>query len=182
MAEHALTARYVNALFEHLPTEQVGQVHGEVCAAAELWRASDALRAVMRNPFIPVEEKREAMERIAERAGWLETVRRFLGVLVDNDRIALLDELAPVVGDFVRAHLGREIAVIESPVPLSDDQTSRLAQRLGRRLGVTLIPQVEVKPELIGGLRVRVGDTMYDATIAGSMRALREELTKGRAE
>ena len=182
MANYALATRYVHALLADLPTEHVGRVQEEVCAVAELWRTSDALRAVMRNPFIPTKEKHTAIERIAERAGWLDVVHSFLGVLVENGRIALLDEVATVVADFVRARLGREIAVIESPVPLSDDETARHAQHLGRQLGVTLIPQVEVKPELIGGLRVRVADTMYDATIAGNLRALREELTKGRAE
>jgi ATP synthase F1 delta subunit len=182
MADYALATRYVHALLTDVPTDQVGRVQEEVCAAAELWRTSDALRAVMRNPFIPTKEKHLAMDRIAERAGWLEVVHSFLGVLVENGRFGLLDEVAAVLGDFVRARLGREIAVIESPVPLSDDETARLAQHLGRRLGVTLIPHVEVKPELIGGLRVRVADTMYEATVAGNLRALREELTKGRAE
>ncbi len=179
MADYALTIRYVHALLGNLPAEQVGRVHEEVCEAAELWDRSDDLRHVMLNPFIPVEEKMKAMGRIAERAGWLDLVRNFLGVLIENDRIALLSEVAPVLADFVRARLGREIAIIESPTPLSDEETARLMQRLGKRLGITLIPQVEVKPELIGGLRVRVGDTMYDATVAGSLQALREELAKG---
>jgi F-type H+-transporting ATPase subunit delta len=90
--------------------------------------------------------------------------------------------VAIVMADFVRERLNREVAVIETPAPLGDDEVAQLAQRLGRQLGVTLIPQVVVRPELIGGARVRVGDTMYDATIAGTLQSLREELTKGRIE
>jgi F-type H+-transporting ATPase subunit delta len=168
MVNTAVTARYVRALLGGVPTEQLGQIQEEVCAAAKLWRASDVLRQVMLNPFIPIDEKREAMARVAKQAGWSEPVHHFLGVLVVNERTRLLDEVAPVMADFVRERLHREVAVIESPTPLADDEVTHLAQRLGQQLGVALIPQVSVRPELIGGVRVRVADTMYDATIAGS--------------
>ncbi len=181
MADYALTARYVQALLKDLPTDRLGRVQEEVCEAAELWHTSSAFRQVMVNPFIPVEEKRDAMDRITARADWSEPVCHFLGVLVINKRVTLLDEVAPVVADFVRDRLEREVAIIESPTPLADDEVAKLVHRLGEQLGVTLIPQLEVKPELIGGVRVRVGDTMYDATIAGTLRSLRQELTKGRA-
>jgi F-type H+-transporting ATPase subunit delta len=179
MAEYALIARYVQALFDGLADEQIGQVQQEVASAAELWRTCPDLRRVMVNPFIPLEVKRERLGRIIERAEWLEAVGSFLGVLLENGRIGLLGQVAGVVADFVRARLGREVARIETPVRLSDQETARLMHRLGAALGVTLIPQVEVKTELIGGLRVRVGDTMYDASIAGTLGLLRDELTRG---
>jgi F-type H+-transporting ATPase subunit delta len=177
MADYALIARYVQALFDGLADDQIGQVQQEVAAAAELWHTCPELRRVLVNPFIPLEEKRTTLDRVAERADWLEAVSSFLGVLLENGRISLLDRVALVVADFVRARLGREIATIETPVPLSDDESDRLVHRLGAKLGVTLIPKVEMKPELIGGLRVRVGDTMYDASVAGNLAGLRDELT-----
>ena len=179
MGDLALSTRYVRALLKKLPAEHLERVQEEICEATELWHASADLRRVMLNPLIPVGEKVDAMARIAERAGWLEPVRNFLGVLVENERIALLSDIGAVLADMVRAHLRRQIAVIESPVPLSDEETARVTHRLGTQLGVTLIPQVEVKPELLGGLRVRVGDTMFDATVASNLRNLREQLTKG---
>lgn len=179
MAQYALIARYVDALLGELPDEQIGQVQDGVSSAAELWHTCADLRRVMVNPFIPVEVKRERLECIGERADWPEPVRTFLGVLLDNGRLGLIEQVAEVLAEFVRTRLGREVAVIETPVPLSDDETAGLTHRLGATLGVTLIPRVEVKPELIGGLRVRVGDTMYDASIAGTLGVLRDELTRG---
>ena len=179
MGTEAITARYVHALLERVPVHELGRVQEEIHAASELWRANADLRCFMLNPFIAAKEKQAAMSRLAERADWLEAVRNFLGVLVENKRIGLLEELAPVVARSVRGRFGRKIATIETPVPLSDDETSALAQRLGQRLGLTLIPQVEVKPELLGGVRVRVGDTVYDASIVGALRALSRELAKG---
>ncbi|MBN1917005.1 MAG: ATP synthase F1 subunit delta [Verrucomicrobia bacterium] len=181
MGNYALVVRYVHALLQGLPSEEVGQVQEDISAAAELWRLNETLRRVMLNPFIPSGEKRGAMDRIAERAQWHERVRGLLGVLVDNERAALLAEVAPVVAESVRARLQREIAVVETPVALGDNEIEGLLKRLGQRLGVTLVPQVEVQPELIAGLRVRVGDTRYDATVAGNLESLREELGRGHA-
>ena len=90
-------------------------------------------------------------------------------------------DVASALEDLRRAHEGREEAHIESPLPLSDEETSAIAARLGKQLGVTLVPEVTVKPELIGGVRVRVGDTLFDATVAGSLESLREHLMKGSA-
>jgi len=181
MGNYALAIRYAHALLGELPADQVGRACEEVCEAAELWRRSETLRRVMLNPFIPVEEKAAAMGHIAERAEWLEVVRHFLGVLAKNERIGLLPDVASALEDLRRAHEGREEAHIESPLPLSDEETSAIAARLGKQLGVTLVPEVTVKPELIGGVRVRVGDTLFDATVAGSLESLREHLMKGSA-
>lgn len=179
MGDRALTTRYVRALLATLPAEHVEPAQEAVCEAAQLWAASADLRRFMLNPLIPVEEKQQAMARLAERAGWPEPVRHFLGVLVENERAALLPEVSPVLADMIRARMRRQIAVIESPVPLSDEETAKIAHRLGTRLGVTLIPEATVQPGLLGGVRVRVADTLFDASVAGNLRALREQLTKG---
>lgn len=179
MGSYALAVRYVHALLEGLPPDEVGRVQETVSAAAELWEASEDWRRVMLNPFIPYGEKQAAMDRLAERGEWHARVRSLLGVLLENDRIDLLSDVAPVVAEFVRARLKREIARIETPVPLDDDEIGHVLKRLGERLGVTLVPQVEVNPKLIAGLRVVVGDTMYDATVAGNIGSLREELSRG---
>jgi len=179
MGNYSLAIRYAQALLGEIPAEQTGQAAEEVREAAELWRQSEVLRGVMLNPFIPVEEKAEAMQQIGERAGWLEVVRHFLGVLVSNERIALLPELVPMLGDLMRAREGRDEALIESPVALSEEETKRIVGRLGEQLGLTLIPRVAVDPALIGGVRVRVGDTLFDATVAGNLETLREALTEG---
>jgi len=179
MGSYALAARYVHALLRDLPSDEVGQVQEDISAAAELWHASDDLRRVMLNPFVPPDDKRTAMERVAERGQWHERVRNLLAVLIENGRMALLPEVAPIVAESIRTRLRREIAVVETPVPLGDEEIKHLLKRLGERLGVTLVPQVQVRPELIAGLRVRVGDTMYDATVAGNIESLREGLARG---
>ena len=179
MGNYSLAIRYARALLEESPAKEASRVTEEVGEAAALWRQSEALRGVMLNPFIPVEEKAAAMEQIGERAGWLEVVRHFLGVLVSNERITLLPTLGSALGDLMRAREGREEALIESPVELSEEETKRIARRLGKALGLTLIPRVAVDPALIGGVRVQVGDTLFDATVAGNLGTLREALTEG---
>ena len=179
MGSYALTVRYVRALFQGLPSDEIGEVQEELSAAAEVWHTSAELRRFMLNPFIPPHEKLAAFDRLSERGQWQERVRNLLAVLVENERISLLSELVPVVAEYVRDRLHREVAIVETPVPLDDGEIDRLLGRLSRRLGVKLLPQVEIRPELIAGVRVRVGDTMYDATVAGRVRSLREQLTRG---
>ncbi len=179
MGNYALATRYAHALLDELPDEHADRGCEQVRDAAELWRRSRDLRRVMLNPFIPVEERAEMMGRIADRAKWPKLVRDFLGLLVQNERIALLPELTAALADLVRLRRRQDVAHVESPVPLTDEETARLARRLGERLGVTLVPRVEVKPELLGGLRVRVGDTVFDATVTGNLESLREALIKG---
>jgi F-type H+-transporting ATPase subunit delta len=101
----------------------------------------------------------------------------FLKLVVDNGRLAALPEVARQFRAMKNAAEGKADCLIETALPLSDEQVNGLLWGLSRKLGLTLIPEVRVEAELIGGVRVSVGDRVLDDTIKSRLAQMQAALT-----
>ena len=101
----------------------------------------------------------------------------FLKLVVDNGRLAALPEVARQFRAMKNAAEGQADCLIESALPLSDTQVGDLLGSLSRKFGLKLIPEVKVDPELIGGVRVSVGDHVLDDTIKARLAKMHSALT-----
>ncbi len=103
-------------------------------------------------------------------------VAALLGVLANNHRLTVL----PAIAEQFRLLLDRRnhrIAVsVTSATALSESQLAALSASLSARLGATPMLNLTVDPSLIAGLRVQVGDEIYDASVAGSLNRFREKM------
>lgn len=101
----------------------------------------------------------------------------FLKLVVDNGRLAALPEVARQFRAMKNAAEGRADCLIESALPLTDEQVHDLLWGLSRKMGLKLIPEVKVDPALIGGVRVSVGDRVLDDTIKARLAQMHAALT-----
>jgi F-type H+-transporting ATPase subunit delta len=128
-------------------------------------------RDVFTSPRVPLEHKAALIDRIT--AGrTLPTTAHALHVLARHGRLGILTEVAIAARRLADEMAGRQQAVVTTAVPLSDDQRREIIADVEQSLGVSLAARFEVDPELIGGLVVRVGDTVYDRSIASSLASL----------
>jgi F-type H+-transporting ATPase subunit delta len=104
-------------------------------------------------------------------------LENFLKLVVDNGRLAALPEVARQFRAMKNAAEGQADCLIESALPLSDTQVGDLLGSLSRKFGLKLIPEVKVDPELIGGVRVSVGDHVLDDTIKARLAQMHTALT-----
>jgi F-type H+-transporting ATPase subunit delta len=103
--------------------------------------------------------------------------QNFLKLIVDNGRLAALPEVARQFRAMKNTAEGQADCLIESALPLADAQVSELLWSLSRKFGLKLIPEVKVDPELIGGVRVSVGDHVLDDTIKTRLTQMQARLT-----
>ncbi len=103
----------------------------------------------------------------------------FLKVLAVHDRLALI----PVILNEARAEFerrtGKKRIQVKSAVPLSDDQLGSIRNRIQTALNLEPILIPSVDSELIGGLVIQVGDTVYDGSLKTRLKNLRQRLQKG---
>ncbi|WP_454007197.1 F0F1 ATP synthase subunit delta [Alcaligenes sp. Marseille-Q7550] len=106
-----------------------------------------------------------------------EKARNFLELLVDNQRIWPLPQIAEQF-DLLKHQLeGTAQAQITSAFPLSDAQVSELVAGLEKKFGLKLKPTVTVDADLIGGIRVVVGDQVLDTSVQARLASMRDTLT-----
>lgn len=102
--------------------------------------------------------------------------RNFATVLVDNRRLGVLPEISRLFDELKNAQEGTRDAVVSSPYPLSDAQLAKLVADLEEKFGCKIKPTVEIAPELIGGVRIALGDQVIDASVRGKLNAMATSL------
>lgn len=103
--------------------------------------------------------------------------RNFVQVLIVNSRLGLLPEIRELYENLRRDHEGILEARITSALPVGDDQLKQLIARLEKRYQRTVRARVEIDPQLIGGVKIAVGDKVIDATVRGKLDAMAAALT-----
>lgn len=93
-------------------------------------------------------------------------------LLIENRRLSLLPEIRSIFEDLKRDSEGQVEAQITSAFPMEESQVQALVGDLEVRFKRRVRPQVNVDPELLGGVRISVGDEVIDGTVRGKLSAM----------
>ena len=104
---------------------------------------------------------------------------RYLETLIDNRRQTLIPEIAVAYTDLLEEREGRVHADVTVARTLDADGEGAVARNLSRALGKTVVPHLSVDPAILGGVVVRVGDTVIDGSVRRRLALLRRRLTSG---
>lgn len=98
--------------------------------------------------------------------------QNFVRVLVDNERLQVLPEIRELFAELKNEHEGVKETHVSSAFPLNDATLKNLVAELEARFKCKLQATVSVDPELIGGVRIAVGDEVIDASVRGKLAAM----------
>lgn len=103
--------------------------------------------------------------------------RNLIQVLIANDRLTLLPQIRSLYEELRRSQEGVLEAAIVSAFPMDEHQRAQLVSRLEAKHGQRISARLEVDPQLIGGVRIIIGDKVLDATVRGRLDAMAAALT-----
>ena len=172
MAELATIARpYAEALFK----AGAGVAESDQMRALATVAADERLRHFADNPNVATQQ---VFDLVADVAGTplSPRVENLLRTVLDNGRFAAMPEITAQFLTLVNAQSGVSDAAIESAYPIDAAQLAEVSATLERRFGRKLNATVVVKPELIGGIRVVVGDEVLDTSVAARLQQMKTAL------
>jgi F-type H+-transporting ATPase subunit delta len=102
--------------------------------------------------------------------------KSFIRVLLESDRIALLSDIRALFDTLKDSADGVARAQIVSAFELEDAQLASLKAALEKRFGKKIEATVSIDPQMIGGARVTVGDTVIDASVRGELQSMSSQL------
>ena len=170
--------RYAGALFNvAIKHDEVDDVARNLKMVTDVTEQSPELMAVLHHPRITRQRKKELLHQIFE--GNVRTdVENFLFLLVEKDRAPIIPAVVREYSRMVDEYRGEVDATAISAQPMTESQSAALQQQLEQTTGLRVRLKTKTDASLLGGLVVRVGDRMIDASLATRLQAMREQLKK----
>ena len=169
----SLAGRYATALFGLARDEQqIDAVSRSLDSIEAATSESADFRALVTSPLIGRADAGKTIRALVPALGLDPITGRFLGVLADNGRLGELKSVIRIVRTLASSHRGETRAEVTSAHPLGDDQIAALKTRLKARVGADVTIDARVDPSLLGGIVVRLGSQMIDASIATKLNTL----------
>lgn len=182
MAENVTLARpYAEAAYQLAKSENALAPWSDALARLSAVAVRPEMKECIGNPrFSPVQLTQLCLDVAASgmKSGLSADQQNFVRVLADNDRLIVLPEIAEVFNELKHGHEGIKDAEISSAFPLDDTTLKTLVADLERKFGCKIQATVKVDAELIGGVRIAVGDDVIDASVRSKLAAMAIALKK----
>lgn len=176
MRTSSVARNYAGALLELAERDgNRGKFATWITEIGRMYAQEPAFRQFLTAPGVPMEEKKSVLRNVFEgRAP--EVFIRFLHVVLDRRRQGALPGIAQAYRDLVDDEEGRVRAEITLPFEADEAVRTEVVKALERRFSKTVAPEFRTNPEILGGLIVRVGDELFDASLRSQLERMRREL------
>ena len=176
MRSTAVSRNYAGALFELAARDGSESLYGELIEAlGAVYSESEAFRRFLSAPSVSEVEKKDAVRAVFTKEA-PELFVRFLMVLLERRRHGTL----PGVASAYRAQLDQQSNQVRASVTLpfeADDWVrDQIVEALEARFEKKVIPEFRVDPKILGGMIIRVGDELMDASVRRQLEQLKREL------
>jgi F-type H+-transporting ATPase subunit delta len=143
------------------------------------WNGSHELRNFFENPAVAAKQKVEILDKLNAKMGLQKELRNLVAVLIDNDRIAHVAEVAASYRQLLQEQLGIKPAQIVISRELSADERKDLVAEVSKLAGGRVEASFKIDQSILGGTVVRIGSTVYDGSVRGRLDKLKESLLAG---
>jgi F-type H+-transporting ATPase subunit delta len=168
--------RYAKALVDVLYPERGEAGLEQLRKFSNLLREQPDARRLFENPTVPAERRKALLKEISGAFSFDRRLQNFLEILIDRNRLDLLDEIIEAYQKLLDERMGIVRAFVTAAHPLDAAQRSELASKLETVTGKQIRMEVAVDPSLIGGVVARVGSTIYDGSVRQQLQSFKNRL------
>ena len=178
MSLQTVARRYASALADVvIERREQREVQAEIQSWASLIVNNPQLKEVFANPTVAYDQKRGVLEALLNRTRVRETTASFLRVLLQNQRLAQLPEIAERFGQILDERGGVVAAEITTARPIPEELKKALHDTLASATGRTVRLTFATDEAIIGGLVARIGSTIFDGSVESNLERLAAGLT-----
>jgi F-type H+-transporting ATPase subunit delta len=176
----AIASRYARALTDVVVERKLdaNAVTTGLDSIADLFKGSAELRTLFENPAVPADQKLKLLDSLVSRLGLQKEVRNFIAILIDKHRMSLLADIAEQFKVELNERLGFADAEVVSARELGADERTALEQQISATTGKKVRARYRRDETLLGGVRVRVGSTVYDGSVRGQLERMKVALAQ----
>jgi F-type H+-transporting ATPase subunit delta len=173
----AAVERYANALFQLAKEAKVlDSVSNELVKIKEILQEDKEVLSAILNPSISKTNKIKLFDIIVEKNELSKLVSNFIGVIVKKNRVNYFLEIIKTFENLLASLKGERVATVSSAFALTDAQLDDINSKLKDKFNADFNIQLNIEPELIGGLKIQVGSQMIDSSIKNQLQLLKEKM------
>lgn len=167
--------RYAEAAFEIGKADGTLEVWERDLATLRTALGDDGLRHLVEHPAVAFTDKERVLRRVV--SGVAEEPMRLALLMIRRGRPGAIDAMVDRFGELVRRERGISLAEVRTAQALDETQRAAIEERLTQLTGDRIEMREMVDEALIGGVSVRIGDRLYDASVRSRLERLRARLT-----
>jgi len=172
-----ISKRYAKAFFEIAANEKkLEEFHAELSSFSSMITQNKALKEFLANPIIEQDNKKAVVEKLISKLKFSNLTVNFIKLLVDKRRIDTLADIETCYRQLMDEALKTVRINVKTAFPMSGNMqefiTSNMEKITGRKAEIT----VETVPDLLGGVVIGVGDTLYDGSVRAQLNNMRNLL------
>jgi F-type H+-transporting ATPase subunit delta len=172
-----MAGRYARAVFELACEENaLDQVMDDLGGFDALVAESSDLLRLVRSPVFGVEQQQAALKAVLDRAEISGTAANFLRLVTANRRLFAVRDMIRGLRGLVARHKGEVTAHVTVAEPLADRHLAALKDALKSVTGKDVMLDIAVEPAIIGGLVVKIGSRMVDASLKTKLNSIRHAM------
>lgn len=173
-----IAAVYARALLEvALEHDQLDTIHDQLDQFADALAGNQQLQVFFFSPYFSTQEKEDGLSRLL--SGEDSHFRNFLSLLIEKHRMPVIFRIRAAF-DELWEHEHRQLAVsVTSAVDLDRGTVDAIGARIGEQTGRRVTLTSVVDPSIVGGVILRVGNSILDASIRGRLEQLRKQVARG---
>jgi F-type H+-transporting ATPase subunit delta len=175
-----MAGRYATALFELALESAVEQVQANLKAFSALVASSPDLQRLVRSPVFSADEQAKALEAVLDKAGIEGIARNFLRVVAANRRLFAVDQIIRGFNALAAKQRGEVTAEVTVAEELNDARMTDIRDALKAVTGKDVQVDVTVDPSIIGGLKVKLGSRMVDASLRTKLNSIKFAMKEAR--
>jgi len=177
----AFVSRYARAFLDVVTSARLdtAAIDKQLADFEATWDGSPELQTFFQNPAVAAVQKVAILDKLNAKLGLQKELRNLLAVLINNDRIGHVHEVAAAYRAELRERLGIREAEIVTARELGEDERNTLLAGVGKLAGARIEAKFMLDQSILGGAVVRIGSTIYDGSVRGRLERLKEVLVAG---
>jgi len=167
---------YAQALFDLCEeSKKIEQVHEDLKKVSDFMQSSEEFEEFISNPVIPSEQRQSILKDIFK-TRLDQTTFHYLLFLATKERLHLLPSICVLFEEIYHKAENILNVKITSSIELKKSQVQAISQHLKDKFKKTIQPQLNVIPEILGGLKIQIGDRIYDHSLLGKLQKFKKKL------
>jgi F-type H+-transporting ATPase subunit delta len=182
LRQQVIAKRYARALFaigQEAGDAELKAYGDELASLADVLRGAPQLLKIFNNPIVKTEDKKGVAQKILSRISAGKTVSNFCMFLADKGRLGAVLEIQQYFASLLDLKEGILRGKVVTAIDLASGKQDAIKKELEKQLDQTLVLEYEADTSILGGLVLKVGDKVYDASLRAQLDQMKETIKRG---